>query len=157
MENKFDFNLDNLKISQLGYVYKNIRKQAKLMEKFFGIPTFNILGPVEMQISLRGKKTKWTTIAAFSKLFDNTEMELIQPEEGESIHKEFLEQGRQGLHHIRYDVEDLPAVIEKFKEEGIGVLQAGKIVSLKYAYMDTEPLLGIIIEFSAVKKGRKRR
>jgi hypothetical protein len=157
MENELSFNLAALRISQLGYIYKDIRKQASIMEQFFGIPKFNILGPIEMEITLRGKETKWTVTAGYSRLFNNTEIELIEPQGGESIHKEFLEQGREGLHHIRYDVDDLPAVLEKFKEEGIGVLQAGKIVGLKYAYMDTESLLGIIIEFSAVKKGRKRR
>ena len=157
MASNINLNLDTLKISQLGYVYKDIRKQANIMEKFFGIPKFNILGPVEMKINLRGKETKWTATAAFGQLFNNTEIELIQPEGGESIHKEFLEQGREGLHHIRFDVENLPVILEKFKEEGIGILQTGKIVGLKYVYMDTEALLGIIVEFSAVKRGRRRR
>jgi len=157
MENDIIFNRNFQKISQSGYVYKDIRKQASIMEQFFGIPKFNILGPIEMEITLRGKETKWVVTGAFSRLFNDVEIELIQPESGESIHQEFLEQGREGLHHIRYDVEDLPAVLEKFEEESIGVLQEGRIVGLKYAYMDTESLLGIIIEFSAVKKGRKRR
>lgn len=157
MENNINFDFNALIISQLGYIYKDIRKQASIIEQFFGIPKFNIIGPVEMEITLRGKETKWTVTAGFSRLFNNTEIELLQPENGESIHKEFLEQGREGLHHIRYDVDDLPAVLEKFKEEGIGILQAGRIVGLKYAYMDTESLLGLIVEFSAIKKGRKRR
>ncbi|MFW9819745.1 MAG: VOC family protein [Candidatus Thorarchaeota archaeon] len=157
MDNDANFLFKDLHICQLGYVYKDIEKQARIMEKFFGIPKFNILGPLIMEISLRGKQTKWTAKAGSSRLFDNVEVELIQPEGGESIHKEFLEQGREGLHHIRYDVEDLPAIIEKFEKEGITVLQFGKIVGLKYAYMDTESLLGIIVEFSAIKKGRRRR
>jgi len=157
MENNINFDFNTLIISQLGYIYKDIKKQASIMEKFFDIPKFNILGPLEMEITLRGKETKWTVTAGYSRLFNNTEIELIEPQGGESIHKEFLEQGREGLHHIRYDVDDLPAVLEKFKEEGIGVLQAGRIVGLRYAYMDTESLLGIIVEFSAIKKGRKRR
>ncbi len=157
MENDINLILKDLNICQLGYVYRDIRKQASIMEQFFGIPQFNILGPLVMEISLRGKQTKWTATGGFSRLFDGVEIELIQPEGGESIHKEFLEQGREGLHHIQYAVEDLPAIIEKFKEEGIEVLQFGKIIGLKYAFMDTESLLGIIVEFSAVKKGRKRR
>ena len=127
------------------------------VEKLFGVSKFNILGPIEMEIILRGKETKWTVTGGFSRLFNNVELELIQPESGKSIHQEFLDQGREGLHHIRYDVEDLPVVLEKFEEEGIGILQEGRIVGLKYVYMDTESILGIIVEFSAVKKGRKRR
>ncbi|MFX1376028.1 MAG: VOC family protein [Promethearchaeota archaeon] len=157
MENNIPVDLNNFNVNQLGYVYKDIKKQAKIMETFFGIPKFNILGPLEMEIIYRGKETKWTVYGAFGRLFDNVEVELIQYESGECIHKEFLDQGREGLHHIRYDVSDIQAVINKFKEEGIGVLQTGKIVGLSYAYMDTEDLLGIILEFSAVKRGRRRR
>lgn len=69
----------------------------------------------------------------------------------------YVDQGKEGLHHVRYDVSDLQAIIDKFKEEGIDVSQSGKIVGLKYAYMDTEALLGIILEFSAIKRGRRRR
>ncbi|MFX0104311.1 MAG: VOC family protein [Candidatus Hodarchaeota archaeon] len=157
MRNVINFDFNALKISQLGYVYKNIRKQASVMEQFFGIPKFTVLGPLEMKIVLRGKETKWTVTGAFSQLFNGTDIELVQPGSGESIHQEFLDQGREGIHHICYNVDDLEAVIEKFKQEGIGVLQTGKIIGLKYAYMDTESLLGIIIEFSTIKKGRKRR
>ncbi|MFW9878257.1 MAG: hypothetical protein ACFFG0_34685, partial [Candidatus Thorarchaeota archaeon] len=78
-----------------------------------------------------------------------------QVEGGESIHQEFLDQGREGFHHVRASVDNLEMVIEKFKEEGIGVLQTGRIISSTYAYMDTEALLGIILEFS--KRGIRRR
>ena len=128
MKSNINFNFDKLKISQLGYVYKDIRTQASIMEQFFGVPRFNIIGPVEMKIKLRGKETKWVATGAFSRLFDGVEIELIEPESGESIHQEFIDEGREGLHHILYDVDDLHLVLEKFKEEGIGVLQEGKII-----------------------------
>ncbi|MHA1886291.1 MAG: VOC family protein [Promethearchaeota archaeon] len=157
MEDKLLEDLNNFKVEQLGFVYKDIKKQAAIMETFFGIQKFNILGPIEMEITYRGKETKWTVYGGFGRLFNDVEVELIQFENGESIHKEFLDQGREGLHHVRYDVQDLQAVVKKFEEEGIGVLQTGKIVGLTYAYMDTEDILGIIIEFAATKRGRRRK
>ncbi|MHA2398775.1 MAG: VOC family protein [Promethearchaeota archaeon] len=157
MEDKLLEDLNNFKVEQLGFVYKDIKKQAAIMETFFGIQKFNILGPIEMEITYRGKETKWTAYGGFGRLFNDVEVELIQFENGESIHKEFLDQGREGLHHVRYDVQDIQAVVKKFEEEGIGVLQTGKIVGLTYAYMDTEDILGIIIEFAATKRGRRRK
>ena len=156
MENEINFDFSTLKIAQLGFVYRDVRKQAKIMESFFGIPKFTILGPVEMKIVYRGRETKWSALGAFGRLFNNIEIELIQYETGECIHKEFLDEGREGLHHIRYDVDDIQTVIKKFKEEGIEVLQTGKIISSTYAYMDTESILGIILEFSDTKRGTKR-
>ncbi|MHA1913043.1 MAG: VOC family protein [Promethearchaeota archaeon] len=157
MEDKLSIDLSNFKVEQLGFVYKDIKKQAEIMETFFGIQKFNILGPIEMEITYRGKETKWTAYGGFGRLFNNVEVELIQYEKGESIHKEFLDQGREGLHHVRYDVQDIQAVVKKFEEEGIGVLQTGRLVGLTYAYMDTESILGIIIEFAATKRGRRRK
>ncbi len=157
MENEINFDFSTLKVDQLGFVYRDIRKQAKIMETFFGIPKFTILGPLEMEIIYHGKETKWSATGAFGQLFNNTEIELIQYESGESIHKEFLDEGKEGLHHIRCDVDDIKAVIEKFKEESIEVLQTGKLIGLTYAYMDTESILGFILEFSATKRGRKRK
>lgn len=84
MENNIPVDLSNFKVEQLGYVYKDIRKQAKIMENFFGIPKFNILGPIEMEINYHGKETKWTAYGAFSRLFENVEVELIQFESGET-------------------------------------------------------------------------
>ncbi|MFX0081595.1 MAG: VOC family protein [Candidatus Hodarchaeota archaeon] len=138
-------------------MYKDIRKQAKIMETFFGIPKFTILGPVEMEIIYHGKQTKWAASGAFGRLFNDVEVELIQVHSGECIHQEFLDQGREGFHHVRASVDNLETVIEKFKEEGIDVLQTGRIVASTYAYMDTEDILGIILEFSASKRGRRRR
>jgi len=156
MENEINFDFSTLKIAQLGFVYRDVRKQAKIMESFFGIPKFTILGPVEMKIVYRGRETKWSALGAFGRLFNNIEIELIQYETGECIHKEFLDEGREGLHHIRYDVDDIQALIKKFKDEGIEVLQTGKIVNSTYAYMDTESILGIILEFSTSTRGRNR-
>jgi hypothetical protein len=156
MENYIPFGLSDFKVEQLGFVYKGIRKQAKIMETFFGIPKFTILGPLEMEIIYRGKQTKWIASGAFGRLFNNVEVELIQVESGECIHKEFLDKGNEGFHHVRASVDNLEKVIEKFKEEGINVLQTGRIVSSTYAYMDTETILGIILEFSASKRGRRR-
>ena len=37
MENNLPVDLSNYKIEQLGFIYKDIRKQAQIMEQFFGI------------------------------------------------------------------------------------------------------------------------
>ncbi|MFX0138145.1 MAG: VOC family protein [Candidatus Hodarchaeota archaeon] len=54
--------------------------------------------------------------------YNATQLELIQLIEGDCIYKEFLDQGREGLNHILYLVNDLKAVINKYKEDGIEVI-----------------------------------
>ncbi len=142
-----DLKLGNLNVFQLGYVYKDIEKQAKIMESVFGVSKFTMVGPLILRINYRRVKAKITVRAAFAQ-YSETQLELIQLIEGDSIYKEFLDQGREGFHHVLYKVDDLKAVINKYKENGIEVIQSGRIMSSSYAYMDTEKKLGIIIEFA---------
>jgi len=153
---KDDFDLGNLELFQLGYVYKDVEKQSRIMESVYGMSKFIVFDPVDIQINYRGKDTEIKVKAAFGKLKD-TEFELIQLVEGDSIYKEFLDQGRQGLHHVCYRVENLQNLVKKYISEGVNVLQSGKIITTSYAYMDTEKTLGIIIELAEEKKRGKRK
>ena len=40
---EFKINFGNLKADQLGFVYKDIEKQAKIFETLFNVPKFAIL------------------------------------------------------------------------------------------------------------------
>lgn len=76
------------------------------------------------------------------------ELELVQPIEGPNIYWKFLEEHGEGLHHIKEIVadEDIPAVLQDFKEKGIEVLQTGWIDNDVHYYLDTEALLSMVYE-----------
>ena len=82
------------------------------------------------------------------------QLELIQPLEGPSIWKEFLEKRGEGLHHIQPLVQEPKAALTAFKEMGVEVLMSGRIGDKIFYYMDTELLLGIILEF--IDNGSRR-
>jgi hypothetical protein len=149
-------NLGKFEFFQLGYVYKDIEKRAKIMESVLGVSKFIIFDPVELKINYRGNKTKIEVRGAFAQ-YNETQLELIQINRGDCIYKEFLDQGREGFHHVCYRVDDLKAIIENYKDQGIEVLQSGKIMTSSYAYMDTEEALGVIIELAEEKKRGKRK
>lgn len=155
MSNNKTLDLKNLKIYQLGYVYKDIEKQANIMENMFGVSKFVIFDPMDVKVNYRGVNKTIKMKAGFGTLYDDTQIELLQPVEGESIYNEFLNQGREGFHHILYIVEDLQAIINKYKEAGIDVIQSGKVMTSSYAYMGTDEILGIIVEFA--QEGRRSR
>ena len=157
MEKNTFLDLKNLKINQLGYVYKDIEKQAMIMENMSGVSKFTIFDPVDVKINYRGENKTIKMKAGFGTLYDDTQIELLQPVEGDSIYNEFLNQGREGFHHILYIVDDLQAVIDKYKEAGIEVIQSGKVMTSSYAYMDTEELMGLIIEFAQEGRRAKRK
>jgi hypothetical protein len=155
MNDELHIDLKSLRPNQLGYVYKDIEKHAKIMESFPGASKFIIFDPLDVDINLRGVKKKITIKSGFGRIFD-TEIELLQPIEGDSIYTEFLDEGREGIHHLSYKVENITTYIEMFKKRGIKVLQWGLLIKLVYVYLDTEKIFNTIIEFTEeLKRGMR--
>jgi len=156
MENLI-FNLGNLKIEQLSYVYKDIKKQAKIMEELYGIPKFAVMENISHQdATIRGKETKIQLDYAFSRLI-NVQIELQQWKSGDCLFKEFIDKGKEGLHSIGLYVEDLQAYIDEFKKRGINVLQTGQVGKQKFVYLDTEKTFGVLLEISTTVKRQKKK
>jgi len=147
---KFNFNL--LKVDQLGFVFKDIDNQAKVMEKLYNLPPFLGWPEVEFPTKYKGKDAILKARALFSKMGDpqsevgEPQVELIQWIEGESPYKDYLEQGREGLHHLGMHVDDLDPYLKDFESKGIEILFYGEIGEGRFAYMDTESTFGIIVE-----------
>lgn len=158
MEEKFELNLENLKIEQLSFVYKDIKKQAKIMEDTYGIKFAVMENITHEDAILRGKESSIILNYGFSRLF-GVQIELQQPTEacGDCIFKEFLDQGKEGLHSVGMYVEDLQATIDELKKKGLEVLQEGKIGKQWFAYFDTENTFGALLEFQQTTKRRRKK
>lgn len=156
LEKPLNIDLSNLKIDQLGFVFKDIEKQAKIMESIYGIPKFTVLELKDLPIEYRGKKSMISTKLALSRLF-NLQIELIEVIDGECIHKEFLDAGREGLQHISFFVEDLQYYIDEFQKSGFEIVHYGQIGKQRFAYFNTEETFGLILEFQeTIKRKRKK-
>ena len=152
---EFKINFGNLKVDQLGFVYKDIEKQAKIFETLFNVPKFAIIPETTEIVKYRGKDGEVNTKIAISRQF-NTQIELIQPINGESIHKEFLDKGREGLHHISFYVENIETYIKFFEKQRLEMVYYGSIGKQVYAYFDTEEALGMFLEIQETRKRRKK-
>jgi len=157
MAQNIDFNLGNLKIEQLSYVYKDIKKQAKIMEELYNIPPFAQMENISIiDATYQGKEVEPVLDYAISRLF-NVQIELQQWKSGACIFKEFIDRGKEGLHSIGVYVEDLEVYIEEFNKRGIKVLQTGQTGKQKFVYLDTEKTFGILLEISTTVKRRKKK
>lgn len=143
---KFKLDIGKLKVDQLGFVFKDIEKQAMIMEGLYGLSKFVITPIAEAPTEYKGKKSSTKARLGFSQLGD-TQIELIEWKEGDSPYKDFLEQGREGFHHIGINVDNIDLYLSDFKKKGIDILFYGEIGNGKFAYMDTEQTFGIIVEF----------
>lgn len=143
------------KIHQLGYVFKDVKKQAKIMEQIYGMK-FTLSEAPNQKFIFRGREVETHLITGFARTLD-TQIELIQWVSGDCLYKEFLEEGNEGLHHIGVYVDDFNHYVKTFKEKGIEILQSGIMGSLNLAYMDTYESFGVYIElFEILKRERKK-
>ena len=148
--------LNNIKVDQLGYVYKDVEKQAQILESLYNIPKITFFEFHDQKIIYRGRETI-NSIKLGTVQHNNLNIELIQPLGGENLYKEFIESGRKGFHHFGMYVDDLEASIENFEKNGIKALQIGQIIKMHYAYMDTEDTFGAIIELLKIKPKKRNR
>jgi hypothetical protein len=141
--------------SQIGLVVRDARKRAEQISKLFGIgPFIEELYP-GISATVHGKPAEFKMLSLTADMGPLLELELCQVLEGRPIHQEFLEARGEGFHHLGMYVRDFRQEIKKWEEKGIQVLQW----SLNppqypegsgYAYMDTEKLIGVIIEIADI-------
>jgi len=125
------------KIDQIGIVVKDVEKYMKFYEKVFGVEPFPTVESVINSVKLK--------IVLFE--LSEMEIELIQVLEGESIHSRFVEERGEGLHHLGFFVKDIEKELAKLEKVGIKVLERGEVLgAVKFAYLDTEKTLGVVLE-----------
>jgi methylmalonyl-CoA/ethylmalonyl-CoA epimerase len=134
-----------LRIEQVGIVVKNREKAMQTLTSIWGIGPFRLLDCDLPDGVVRGKKTHCKAKLAFAQA-GPIEIELIEPEEGESTWGEFLRDRGEVVHHVGTWITDMDKEIADCREKGVGVLQYGDDKDAKFAYLDTEPTVGVIIE-----------
>lgn len=106
-------------IAQLGHVVRDLRAAMALYEPLYG-PFTTMDGSVQ-EVTYRGRLADAKLALAFGRSGD-LEIELIEWQGGESPHREFIERGREGIHHVQFRVDDCDGWIEKVKPVGYEVI-----------------------------------
>jgi catechol 2,3-dioxygenase-like lactoylglutathione lyase family enzyme len=103
------------KLDQVGFVVRDMQAALALYEPMFG--PFSTMDPGPMSYNYRGAEEECDMKLAFGKSGD-VEIELIQWLRGGCPHKEFIDAGREGMHHLRFRIDDLDAKVAE--AEAIG-------------------------------------
>jgi len=128
-------------IDQVGFVVRNLQDAMHRYGALFG-PFTTMDGSVKAA-QYRGRTEDVKLQIAFGRSGD-VEMEFIEWQDGHSPHREFIEQGREGMHHIRYRIEDADACIEKLATVGYRPIWYKRFSpEITFAYLEREgdPLL----------------
>jgi len=139
-------------ISQVALVVKDLEATMKVLHDALGWGPWNVYEhtpPALHDTHLHGRPTKFTMLGAECKVGDIV-VELIQPLEGPSIYKEWLEEHGEGLHHIAcmmHTAKDSDTFKEQFAQRGAEVSMGGRIGdTIEFYYLDSQPLLKFILE-----------
>jgi hypothetical protein len=144
---KIDVNVD-----QIGIVVRDVRDMAENLNRLLGIGPFRIfewpIEGVDPESTYHGEPEQYRLLLGFARQ-GSTQIELIEPLEGQNIWSDFLDNHGPGIHHFRLVVSDFDVKVGQLEKAGIKKIASGTgaHIGSKWAYFDTSELLnGIVIE-----------
>ena len=136
---------------QIGVVVKDLDRTVRLLTEVFGLGPFRFVtyptDRADMHTTYRGEPGQFSHRIAFTEL-GPIELEIVQPLTGASTLTEFLEEHGEGLHHLRFNVDDVQEVIDHVASYGIASNLSGSGLrpGTTWAHLDTSDQVGFVVE-----------
>jgi catechol 2,3-dioxygenase-like lactoylglutathione lyase family enzyme len=132
-------------IRQVGVVVRDMDKAVKRLSSLGMGPFESWPLPPDREEWYRGQPHKAKVKISMARVGD-VQLELIEPLEKKSVHKEFLDSKGEGIQHVMFAVKDLDKELARLTKEGaIELLHAKMPGDTELAYLDLN-VGGIIIE-----------
>jgi methylmalonyl-CoA/ethylmalonyl-CoA epimerase len=136
---------DEAQICQVGVVVKDLDKTIEFLTSL-GLGPFVVRNVTHPHATVHGKTVFYQVRLALAQQ-GPVQLELIEYVKGDTVHKEFLDEKGEGIHHLLFNVKNLQSTIDKFARKGIGVLQQDNFVGGGgLAYMGSDKVGGIVME-----------
>jgi hypothetical protein len=142
----------DVNIDQIGIVVRNLHEMAENLYQLLGIGPFRILewpiDGIDPDSTYHGEPRHYRLLLGFARQ-GSTQIELIEPIEGQNIWSDFLNNHGPGLHHFRLVVFDFDDKVSELEKAGIKKIASGTgaHIGSRWAYFDTAELLnGIVVE-----------
>jgi len=134
------------KLTHVGIVVRDMDRTVESLASL-GIGPFELQQPGAplTEALFRGKPARWKTKRGTARI-GQVELELLQPVEGESAAKEFLDSRGEGVHHIGFAVDDLNKEVARLVKQRAKVLMSGRWAGGGFAYIEPAVSGGIVIE-----------
>jgi len=136
-------------LAQVAVVVRDIAKAAKTYAEIFGVPVPEVVitDPVEKAHTLyHGKPSPARAKLAFIPMGGAVTLELIEPLGKPSTWQQFLDEHGEGVHHIAFRIQGMDRVLSFLNAKGCPTAQTGDFPGGRYAYVDSIPRLGVILE-----------
>lgn len=141
------FPLVNHTIVQNAWVVNDLEEAMTRWTRVFGIGPF-FCNP-DIRVSdprYRGHPTDLRFAGAIAQA-GSVQVELIQVlNEVPSCYRDLVPAGREAMHHIAVFADDFDAEVARYGALGFDVAFSGSNRDMRFAYMDTSPVLGVMVE-----------
>lgn len=151
------------KFVQIGVVVADLDAARQRLEDIFGIGPFRVIdwppeGRSDIERYYYTEPGDFTARMAFTEL-GPVELEMIQPLTGESIWADFLKEKGGGIHHIRFNIDELEPVQEYLAQHAILPAQHGSGIRPGTHWMNfgSEEMIGFVIEVMKIAPGTDGR
>ena len=123
-------------IDHIGLAVKDIQAALKLFQDIFGAPQAEI-------ISLADQGARATLIQV-----GQTRLELLEPLSEDSPVGRFIEKRGEGIHHLAFNVSDLPGKLRALETEGIRLVdkEPREGLSGSIAFIHPSSVFGVLTE-----------
>ena len=113
------------KVIQIGIVIRDMDKTIERLTSLGMGPFEDMALPPDREEWFRDKRM-YADFRICKAMIGDVEIELIQPLDGDSPHKEFLNSKGEGIQHIGCAVEDVQKETDKLTKQGVEVLLRAK-------------------------------
>lgn len=126
-------------IDQISYAVRNLSEALPRFEQLFG--PFSTTTVTLTDLSYRGQKSEAVLNLAFG-TSGSIEIELVEPVSGTFPQVEFLAQHGEGLHHVRYVVDNFDEKKALLEEHGFQEVVQGGSPGVKFGYFESPSFMG---------------
>lgn len=137
-------------------VVRDVEEKARAFAEKFGVGPWRIrlVHTPSSRASVHGEPVDYTLKFGHARV-GPISLELVETVEGKTIYQEFLKEHGEGLHHIGVPTPTpFDAEMEKWEKLGIKPLQENRMTDPEegWAYMDTQELVGCVLEILSFKR-----
>lgn len=134
-------------ITQMGYVVPDLAAAMARWTEVLGVGPFTVLPEIVIDEALyRGAPTEVEIEVATAEA-GGVQIELIEQKNPvPSCYRDLFEPGHGGLHHVAVQTANYDAEVSRYQSMGFPTAFCGVYQGVRFAYMDTSPSLGIMVE-----------
>lgn len=140
-------------VMQIAFVPRDFDAALRFWTQTIGVGPFFLREHVSLQdVRYRGEPSNVDFGVAIG-YWGDIQVELVkQHNDGPSIYKEFLDEGREGLHHVCILVDDMGCARDVCRGIGAEILQEGRLAGGEVIYVDSGGGPGAIVEILEISE-----